>query len=82
MEGIKKAKTKNSDIDSFYEKLEEKYGNHHLFVVSTPIFTKKKDIIIFGINYVCGGLCGEGSTFTCRKINNEWIIEKHGKWES
>ncbi|MBK6978575.1 MAG: hypothetical protein IPH28_16995 [Cytophagaceae bacterium] len=82
LEEIKNLKTIKSDIDSFYEKLEKKYGNHHLLVVSTPIFTKKKDIIIFGINYLCGGKCGEGKTYICIKINNKWQIEKDWKWES
>jgi hypothetical protein len=66
-----------------YDILYEKYNATSFVEISTPLFNKSNDKMIFTINYYCGDLCGRGLIYVLSKQNNKWkIIDTIGTWIS
>ncbi len=48
-----------------------------------PLISKDKTSAYVELDYVCGGLCGNGRAYFLQKINGKWIIiDKWGTWIS
>lgn len=60
------------DIDDFWSKFHEKYGDGGFVEISVPIFSLNRELIIIRYSYSCGGLCGSGFTTIFKKNGDEW----------
>ena len=69
--------------DYGYDILLEKYNANSYMEVSTPLFNKSKDKMIFSICYYCGDLCGSGLIYILSKHKDKWkIIDSKYIWIS
>lgn len=57
---------------SFQQYLDKVYDSGEYCIVAKPVFSLDKKTAIVHTGYVCGGMCGSGSTAIYRKVNNKW----------
>lgn len=69
--------------NNFWGNYSKVYGKTGYYVVSKPLFSLNKEIVIISIGHRCGELCGGGSTIILKKINGKWkFIGELLNWQS
>jgi hypothetical protein len=57
-----------------YDYLKEKYKTGGFIILSTPIFSLDKNVILISVSIFPGGAGGHGEIFLFKRLNNNWII--------
>lgn len=58
----------------FWDYIRNKYQAKNFMIISLPLFSKDNNTILITVNYMCGGLCGEGVVYVFKKVKGKWNI--------
>jgi len=58
----------------FWDYFRKKYQAKNFMIISLPLFSKDNNTILMSIDFMCGGLCGEGVVYVFKRINGKWIV--------